>query len=94
MTMRSNELFVLHLVLAFTWFSSVFAAGPVEEENEFVEFLDRDLQEETRVNIFQKLGESLGLAIFGILLLCLAPVLIWKVCKVPLFLTRYDGVLT
>ena len=38
----------------------------------------RFLQESERVNIFQKLKESLGLAIIGCLLVCLSPCLIWK----------------
>jgi hypothetical protein len=34
--------------------------------------------ETQRVNIFQKLGESLGTSIVGFILICLMPILIWK----------------
>lgn len=50
-------------------------------EDEFTDEDIRNLQGETvstRVNIFQKLKESLGLAIVGCLLICCMPLLIWK----------------
>mmetsp|Transcript_36002 Transcript_36002/g.53640 ORF Transcript_36002/g.53640 Transcript_36002/m.53640 type:complete len:569 (-) Transcript_36002:215-1921(-) len=40
--------------------------------------LRRKTQESERVNIFQKLGESLGMSIVGALLICFMPCLIWK----------------
>jgi hypothetical protein len=41
-------------------------------------FLQDGATDETRVNIFQQLKESLGLAILGCLLICCMPILIWK----------------
>lgn len=39
----------------------------------------RGLQDtNTRVNIFQKLGESLGTSIVGFILICIMPIMIWK----------------
>lgn len=69
--------------------SSSFEFIKPEHKEEWDEiFKDRNLQgsssggssssTSTHVNIFQKLKESLGLAIIGFILICCAPVFIWK----------------